>query len=270
VIRAIPPGYERFDVHGAQVVAHERVAAGVRAALETVGGSLYTWASMHPDRRELRGRLPAWSAPLPNDGPRVVVRRSHHGGLLAPLLRDLFLPPTRAPLELAVSLLLARAGVATPPLAAYAIYRAGPILRRADVMTVELVGKDLGDALRDAPSSPDRQSLLAPVAALLAALTQAGAWHADLNVKNILLVGDDHASWQPIVLDVDRVHFAPPGDPNVREANFRRLARSIRKWRANVGPGFDDDELAELRDRMLRDEALQAAHRALALQDFMP
>lgn len=268
MIGALPQGYVRVEVSKAQVVAHHRVADAVREAM--TAGTLYAWGAAHPERRQMQGRLPVYAVPLTPDGPNVVVRHVTHGGLMAPLLRDLFIAPTRAPLELATSLLLARAGVPTPPVAAYAVYPVAPLVRRADVMTIALPGDDLGHALRSATSDADRARLVAPVAALLGSLTQAGAWHPDLNVKNILLVPDDAGELHPAVLDVDRVRFVPPSDPNLREANFQRLARSAAKWRAAHGVGFTDAELGEIHDRLLQDEAVEAAHRALAMEAYMP
>lgn len=268
VVGAVPPGYVRLDLPRGDVVVHHKLADAARTVLEA--GTLYDWAAAHPDRRQMQGRLPVYAAPLPHDGPTVAVRHAQHGGLLAPVLRDLFLPPTRAPRELRTALLLARSGVPTPPVAGYAIYRAGPVLRRADVMTVLLPGEDLGAMLRSATSEADRARLVTPVAALLGALTQAGAWHPDLNVKNILLVADDAGELHPAVLDIDRVQFVPPGDPNVREANVRRLERSLDKWRAVHGVGFSDDQRRAIRERLLQDEAVEATHRALALDAYMP
>ena len=261
-------GYVRLEVAGADVVAHARLADAIRVTFER--GTMYSWAAAHPARREMQGRLPVFAAPLPHDGPTVVVRHAHHGGWLAPLMRDLFLPPTRARRELGTALHLARAGVPTPPVAAYAIYRAGPVLRRVDVMTVELPGQDLGAALRAAVTVADRQRLVRPVSALLGALTQAGAWHPDLNVKNVLLVSDDAGELHPAVLDIDRMRFVPPGDPNLREANYRRLARSVAKWQRQYSVGFTREELLDIRERLVQDEAVQAAHRALAMAAYMP
>ncbi len=231
--RTLPQGYARLDAPDAEVVVHERLAAGVRTALAS--GTLYDWAKAQPERRQMQGRLAVYAAALPDGGPRVVVRHAHHGGMFAPLLGDRFLAPTRAAKELATSLYLARAGVPTPPVVAYAIYAAGPLLRRVDVMTVELPGQDLAAALTAATTDGERLQLAAPVASLLGALTQAGAWHPDLNVKNILLVPDDGGQLHPAVLDVDRVHFIPTGAPTVREANFRRLERSLAKWSGQHG-----------------------------------
>ncbi|MEO6444214.1 MAG: lipopolysaccharide kinase InaA family protein [Gemmatimonadaceae bacterium] len=269
MIRRAPAGYVVHEVGGARLVAHQGLAPALQAALEGQR-SLYDWAAAHPARRELQGRRPVYSAPLSDDGPRVVVRRSRHGGLLAPLLGDFFLTPTRAPGELRISLVLAQAGVPTPPVAGYVLYRAGPLLRRVDMVTIELPGHDLGQALREATSAERRLPLARAVAVALGALTQAGAWHPDLNVKNILLVPDDAGELHPAVLDVDRVSFVPPGDPNLREANFQRMARSVAKWRALHGAGFTDDELEDIRQLLLRDEAIQAAHRAIAMEEYMP
>ena len=266
----MPAGYVRLDDPRADVVVHQSLADAVRAALEAGRGSLYAWAAGHADRRELQGRVTVYSVPLPGEAPRVVVRRSHHGGQVARFLGDLFFPPTRAPRELVTSLYLAQAGVPTPPVAAYAVTRAGVLFRRADVVTVELPGIDLGTMLVGATTEQARRELLPPVAALLGVLTQAGAWHPDLNVKNVLLLRNESGELHPAVLDIDRVRFVPPGGPSLREANLQRLARSNRKWRGQRGAGFEDREIQELREMLVRDEVVQATHRALAIRDFMP
>lgn len=245
----VPKEYSRFRVGTAHVVAHESCKAWTHAVLEHE--TLYAWAARHPDRIELAGRQPTYSVPLPEREERVVVRHSRHGGLLGRLRGDLFLPPTRAPYELLVSHLLAGAGIRTPPVVAIAVYRAGPVFRRSDVATVELPGRDLGSALLDEPDADVRHGWLSAVADLLKSLAEVGAWHPDLNLRNVLLVEDGHGSVDAFVLDVDRIQFVPPGDPHVREANLTRLVESVRKWRARHGAGFDDDELRDLRAQAL-------------------
>jgi 3-deoxy-D-manno-octulosonic acid kinase len=177
-----------------------------------------------------------------------VIRHGQHGGVLGPLLGDVFLPPTRAPYELIASYVLTNAGVRTPPVLAFAVYPAGLLLRRSDFVTLELPGNDLGTALLGRPDVAARRSWLQPLGDLVRALTRAGAWHPDLNVRNILLVPDETGMASAFVLDVDRVQFVPPGDPNVRDANIARLERSMRKWRALHGSGFDEEELRQFRE----------------------
>ncbi len=243
---AIPKDYSRFHVGTAHVIAHESCVEWAKTVLPEQ--SLYDWAAAQPDRRDLGGRVPAYSVLLPGQERRVVIRHSHHGGLLGPLQGDLFLPPTRAPYELLVSHLLAGLGVRTPLVVAIAVYPVRRILRRSDVVSLELPGRDLGKAFRDEPDPDVRRGWLDSIAALIRALTNIGAWHPDLNVGNVLLVENGPGAWDAFVLDIDRLQFAPPSDPTVRDANLDRLERSIRKLRARFGVGFTDDEMRQLRE----------------------
>ena len=243
---AIPKDYQRFRVGDAHVIAHESCVEWAKSVLPEQ--TLYSWASQQPDIQDLGGRVPAYSVLLPGQERRVVVRHSHHGGLLGRLQGDLFFPPTRAPYELLVSHLLAGLGVRTPLVVAIAVYPVKRIFRRSDVVSLELPGRDLGKALRDHPDADVRRGWLDSIAALIRSLTSIGAWHPDLNVGNVLLVESGPSAWEAYVLDIDRLQFAPPSDPTVRDANLDRLERSVRKLRARFGVGFDDAEMRQLRE----------------------
>jgi len=245
-VTAIPKGFSRFHAGGAHVIAHESCVEWAKSVLPEQ--PLYAWAASQPDRTDLGGRVPAYSVLLPGQDRRVVVRHSHHGGLLGKLQGDLFFPPTRAPYELLVSHLLAGLGVRTPLVVAIAVYTVHRILRRSDVVSLELPGRDLGRALRDGPDADVRRSWLDSIAALIRSLTNVGAWHPDLNVGNVLLVESGPKAWDAYVLDIDRLQFSPPSDPTVRDANLDRLERSIRRLRERFGVGFDDDEMRQLRE----------------------
>lgn len=242
---AIPKDYNRFQAGSAHVIAHESCVEWAKTVLPEQ--TLYEWAARQDDGRELEGRIPAYSVLIPGQDRRVVVRHSHHGGLLGRLQGDLFLPPTRAPYELLVSHLLAGLGVRTPLVVAIAVYPVRRILRRSDVVSLELPGRDLGQALRDQPDADVRRGFLDSIAALIRSLTSVGAWHPDLNVGNVLLVESGQGAWDAYLLDIDRLQFAPPSDPTVRDANLDRLERSLRKLRARFGVGFDDAEIRQLR-----------------------
>jgi 3-deoxy-D-manno-octulosonic acid kinase len=244
----LPREFARFRVADAHVVSHTASSDWIRSVLER--HTLYDWASNHPERHMLTGRVPAYSVPIPDGEQRVVIRHAHHGGLLGSLRGDLFFPPTRAPYELLASYILASTGVRTPQVLAFAVYRAGWLLRRADFVTLAVPGVDLGTALLKNPSETERRAWLAPLGDLVRALTRAGAWHPDLNVRNILLVAAPDgaaAGTTAFVLDIDRVRFSPAGDPTVRDANIQRLERSVRKFRTLHGSGFDEEELHQLR-----------------------
>lgn len=237
----MPDGYRRLRVGVAEVVAREDAAEAVRQAMGD--DTLYRWAARHPERRELHGRRPVYAAPLPRLGTRVVVRHAWHGGLLGPVTRDLFLAP-RAAHELRVALALARAGVPTPPVVAYALHPAGA-LRRADVATLEIAGaRDGAEALRDTDPAR-RHAVLAATARLLGRLAAAGARHPDLNLKNLLFTFDAADAPRAWVLDVDRVRLRRD-DRGALAANLARLTRSLRKWRARAALPLEESELAFL------------------------
>ena len=85
--------------------------------------------------------------------------------------------------------------------------------------------------------------MLEVVGTLLKSLARAGAWHADLNLKNIYIAGSG-ADLTAYLLDVDRVTF--PGNGDVAARNLDRLVRSARKWRTNWGLDLDENSLARL------------------------
>lgn len=241
----LPDGYERTESGGALVVAKRGQLDAVRTALRS--GTLYDYAAQHEEARPLSGRGIAYAVPLPG-GERVVVRHNRHGGLLAPITGDRFFAPTRAPYELAAALQLAANGVPTPEIVAYAVYRAGPLLRRSDVATREIRdAEDLAAILVHGDVAARRAGLDAS-AALIGALSGCGARHHDLNVKNVLLAreGARAPGLTAYVLDVDRVEFGRPGDSRITERNLDRFMRSARKWRELHEARVDEADLVRV------------------------
>lgn len=213
-------------------------------------GTLYDYAARHPRARALSGRATAWAVPLPDATTHVVVRHGWHGGLLRRVTGDRFLAPTRAPYELRTSLALRERGVPTPEIVAYAVYPAGPLLRRSDVASREVPrAKDLAVTLVGTPVRAVKEAALEATATLLARLADAGARHADLNLKNVLLEPAGDGAFSAWVLDVDRVTLHDGGDARVPALNHARLARSAGKWARLHGADITDDDLARLARR---------------------
>ncbi len=245
----MPSGYVGIQQSDAEIVVLKSMARPVCEAL--VNGSLYEYASRHPEARAYQGRGLAYGVQLPNCAARVVIRRSRHGGFLRAITGERFLRGTRAPRELAASVRLTRAGVPTPQIIAYVTYPAGGPFRRADVVTREVVGaSDLGALLTNELKAVVKDGLLREVGSLLVKLTQVGAHHPDLNVKNILMVSGESDAREAWLLDVDRVWFDEPGDRRVGAANVRRLTRSLRKWRQSHGISVDESDIARLVSRV--------------------
>jgi len=242
------PSYERFEVSGARVIASKKCSASLRSVLEREG--LYEFAARQSDTIPLVGRAPVFAVNLPGDCGRVVVRHNMRGGWMAKVSKDLFLLPTRGFRELIASLRLRASGVSTPEVVAYVSYPTNIVLRRSDVATREIPnGHDLSVALAKVTDHDHRVMVLDAVVRLLKALTQAGAHHQDLNLKNVLLTAGEGPGLDAHILDVDRVRFSSPGSPLVAKANLDRLIRSLRKWRDfhELPYSAEDEEYLRLR-----------------------
>lgn len=237
-------GYCQISAGRCKVVTREDLVDDARALLAT--GTLYDGAARVAGARTFHGRGIAYAIPLPVSGVPAVVRHNRHGGLFAPLTRDVFVAPTRAPYELLVSRQLHAAGVATPEVLMIGVAPALGVFRRADVVTREVAGgRDLASFMQPGEPVERRAEAWAAARELVRALNAAGARHHDLNVKNILLAqgADGLTAW---VLDVDRVVFGTPGAADVRRGNAARLRRSALKWRDERGAELDESELAGL------------------------
>jgi 3-deoxy-D-manno-octulosonic acid kinase len=239
-----PPGYTQAQFGDVTAVVLPALLPTFAEILSR--GTLYDHAASHPDRRTRTGRAPVHIVPLDGIDVPVVVRHSWHGGMLAPLTGDRFLAPTRAPYELAISLRLASLGVPTPRVAGYAVYPAGPLLRRSDVVTEEIPDSDdLAALLGRASTIVSRESALAAAEALLVAMGRAGARHPDLNLKNILIARTSSGAAEAFLLDVDRVSI-DGARARAAAANAARVTRSARKWRNWQGIAISDAELVAL------------------------
>ena len=240
----VPSGYERLLLGHAVAVARADVAPSIRRALVAADGTkvtLHEYAARHPTSRAYEGRGVAYACSLPGfQTGRAVVRHNWHGGLFAPITRDLFFAPTRAPYELAMSHALARLGVATPTVIAYVLYPPGAVVQRADVCSLELSGStDLARILsRDGESA--RHAALHTTAGFVARVSHAGVQHPDLNAKNVLLSGAT-----AYLLDVDRVSLDVKPAAAL-DANLARLARSLRKWRDRFGAHVTEADVEQL------------------------
>jgi len=227
-----PPGYLQVQHPRAELVAAESVVAPLGEVLDRK--TLYAWAATHPKRRPYAGRITAYGVPLPNGTDRVVVRHSHHGGLLARFTQDRFLPPTRAPQELEASVRLAEAGIPTPRVVAYAIYPAGRFFRRSDVVTEEIApARDLGVALKEARDPAARRDLQILIAPLLSALAGVGDGTHDDVVRRLARIGAQHTSGERAVRRVENGH--------ARGEHRRVRGRARRDLRADAAGIADRD-----------------------------
>lgn len=248
------PNYQKLTAGSARIVALSTCSDDILRILEQ--RSLYEYAASREDARILHGRGPVYAVTLPGACGNAVIRHSRRGGLLARFNDDLFLSRLRPVRELITSYRLRVHGVPTPELVAYVMYPVGMFFRY-DVASREVEhAADLAEWLGRTRDPETRVALLEATAVLLAQLAESGAHHADLNAKNILLA-PLATGFQALVIDVDRVRFHVQRSPAVMQANFERLARSLRKL-ALSGLPVIGGEIVRIgtRARQLQDERI--------------
>jgi len=180
----------------------------------------------------LRGRMLHPSIPI-GGGKRMVLRQYIHGGLLRALTGSLYLTGSRSFQELALTEEIRSCGIPTiQPIAA--IHRSVfPPFYRAYLLSLEVPGAmNLIQYFQQIGSHPTGENLLLKrktirsAGLLLQKFHQAGFFHGDLQLKNIIVAGD-----QILIIDFDHSYRKKPLPVKERMKNLLRLDRSVEKWK---------------------------------------
>ncbi len=177
-----------------------------------------------------RGRMPVIELVHGAD-ERVLVRKYRRGGLLRFLLPDIFISSQRSFNELAVTLAAGQAGIPVAEIVAAVRLRTTGLLYRHYLVSRELRACcDLPAWLQAGPADDDVRVTVRVLADLILRMHDSGLYHADLNLKNILVSRDDSRSL--CIIDWDKSRQAQgPLVQDARQRNVVRLCRSAEKLR---------------------------------------
>jgi 3-deoxy-D-manno-octulosonic acid kinase len=174
------------------------------------------------------GRGAAYRLVLPGD-LRAILRLYRRGGVLARFVRETYLGLRPRPLrELALTAEARRRGVSVVEVLAARVE--GGVAYRGALLTAEVTGATtLGEALLHPPDGVTRAELAAAAGRAVGLLHEAGVFHADLNVSNVL-VRPAADGPEVVLVDFDRARLVdgPLPRPACRR-NLARLARSVAK-----------------------------------------
>ncbi len=171
-----------------------------------------------------------------NDDSSALIRHYRRGGLVQYLSHDLFFWKKRFFEEVWVSEWARMHNVATTEVLAIRSERKRFChCYRGDLVTREIeAAEDLDRYLRSqlqkgspARHGPDK-AVLFEVARLLRKMHEIGLYHADLNLKNILLQFNDDGV-KSYIIDLDRARVIPGLSQRCRIRNLERLYRSLEK-----------------------------------------
>lgn len=189
------------------------------------------------ETRHLEGRTPHPSVPI-EGGKRMVVRQYSHGGLLKAFTKNLYLSGARSFRELVLTEEIRSCGIPTvQPIGAvhHALF---PPFYRAYLFTLEIPNAfNLTQYFRHIASLSTRERInlkrevIRKAGLLLREFHRAGFYHADLQVKNLLVVED-----RVLLIDFDRSCRKANLTPRDRIRNLLRLNRSVEKWKRSGLP----------------------------------
>ncbi len=179
----------------------------------------------------LEGRTLHASIPL-EEGKRIVIRRYLHGGLFGALTRDLYLFGSRSFQELTLTMQMRTCGIPTiEPIGA--IHRTLWPFHQAYLLSLEIPeAKHLIQYFHEIEAQPSRErvlrkrSIIRSAGLLVRRLHQAGFFHGDLQLKNILVSGEEL-----FLIDFDHSYQRDRLSLDERKKNLLRLNRSVEKWK---------------------------------------
>jgi len=180
----------------------------------------------------LSGRTPHPSIPI-KGGKRIVIRLYSHGGLFRAFNRNLYFFGSRSFQELSMTENIRSCGIPTiQPIGAIHQFIL-PHLYQAYIISLEVPhAMNLIQYLQEIVLPPLRDKLSAKrkiirsAGCVLRQFHQAGFFHGDLQLKNILLAED-----QLLLIDFDRTYRKPTLSVKEKMKNLLRLNRSAEKWR---------------------------------------
>src|SRR4030042_6793992 len=219
----------------------------------------------------LKGRTLHPSIPL-EDGKRMVLRQYSHGGLLRAITGNLYFSGARSFRELALTEEIRSCGISTiSPIGAihhrifFPFYHAY-FLSLEVPHAIDLIQyfNEMGVHLSRENLSSKRRTIRS-AGLLIRQFHEAGFFHGDLQLKNILIAGD-----QLLLIDFDRSYRKTSLSLQEKTKNLLRLNRSAEQWIKQGLPLTRTDRwrlfLAYAGDNRRIQEAMEKALRTYSLR----
>jgi len=170
-----------------------------------------------------------------NSTERFVVRDYRHGGLLGKLFGGIFLNGDRPLNEMFTSEIASQRGVPSAEVIAVAKRRLWGIFYKAKFISKEIDGAvDMVEFLKKSSAEfmqRYKKSVIFALVKLIRNMHDAGIYHADLHLKNILLKKDSNGEFTAYIIDLDKSVVLDKLDIQQRIKNLLRLDRSLEKLR---------------------------------------
>ena len=169
---------------------------------------------------------------------RIVIRQYHRGGKIQKFNSDIYWGSSRPLKELWIGYQAMEKGIPTAEVIAACHHRVFWLFYRGHLVSREIMnGRDIISYL-DSLSRPlnreeiiQKRKAIKTVGSLIRKMHDVGIWHADLNLKNIILQLDNEHKLQGYIIDFDKSRIKSRLSENERVQNLLRLNRSVEKFK---------------------------------------
>jgi len=189
------------------------------------------------------GRGSYLSVPIANNSEeRFIIRDYRHGGLLGKLFGGIFLNGNRPLNEIYINEIAFQKNVPTAEVIAVCKRKLWGIFYKASFISREITGAtDIIQFLKESALEfvqKSKKSIIFALVKLIRNMHDAGIYHADLHLKNILLKKDSNGKFSAYIIDLDKSVFLDRLSIDQRIKNLLRLDRSVVKLRWLSGETF--------------------------------
>ncbi len=164
---------------------------------------------------------------------RFIIRNYRHGGLLGKLFGGVFYAGSRPLHEMSINEIAFQKGIPTAEVIAITKRQLWSLFYKADFISKEISGAiDVTQFLKESSLrfiQKSKKSVLCALVRLIRNMHDAGIYHADLHVKNILLKKDQKGNFNAYIIDLDKSVALNKLNIDQRIKNLLRLDRSVEK-----------------------------------------
>ncbi|OQY97913.1 MAG: hypothetical protein B6D35_13605 [Candidatus Brocadia sp. UTAMX2] len=170
-----------------------------------------------------------------NSRERLIIRNYRHGGLFGKLLGGIFYNENRPVNEVAINEIALQKDVLSAEVVAVIKRRLWGLFYTADFISREI--PDAVDLIQLITESSGtfiqkfKRPVIRAIAGLLRNMHDAGIFHADLHLKNILVKHDSTGEFHAYIIDLDKSVVTEKLNIDKRMKNLLRLDRSVEKLR---------------------------------------
>jgi len=201
------------------------------------------------DRYYGRGTLKTLDLPGKGES-RIVIRHYRRGGKVQKITPDLYWGASRPLRELWIGYWAMEKGIPTAEILAACHTQVFWRFHRGDLISREIKnGKDLVRYLKDLPKPLPKEKIIQKrkaikiVGDLIRRMHEAGIFHGDLNLKNIVLQISNSTTTKGYIIDFDKSFIRSNLSENLRIRNLLRLNRSVEKFKREGLPLTRSDAL---------------------------